>query len=170
MSVKDQNLQTPDTLTSDAQLCVEIWTRVSMASSSFGRLRNTVWGRKALNLTNKRLVCETLTTYARHTYTILNRFNINSLRTILQIRWEPKVPDMKVLERSGLWFIQTLLRKGTNSLLGWTWHHNWRWTNFKETSYCQLSESKRVFRSIINWSDKALTHTLSYKINTSQSI
>ena len=160
ITVKGQTLQTVkkftylgSTLTSDAQLDVEIQNRVAKASSSFGRLRNTVWDRKGLNLSTKLKVyravvltsllyaCETWTTYARHEK-ILNRFHINSLKKILHIRWEDKVPDTKVLERSGLTSIQTLLRKNK---VRWAGHVTRMGDERipKKLLYCQLSEGKR---------------------------
>ena len=128
ITVKGQTLQTVkkftylgSTLTSDAQLDVEIDTRLAKASSSFGRLRNTVWERKGLNIKTKLKVyravvltsllyaCETWTTYARHER-ILNRFHINSLKKILHVTWEDKIPDTEILDRTGLPSIQTLLK------------------------------------------------------------
>ena len=143
ITVNGQTLQTVSkftylgsTLTSDAQLDVEIENRVAKASRSFGRLRNTVRDRKGLKLTTKLKVyravvltsllyaCETWTTYARHER-ILNRFHIKSLKKILHIRWEEKVPDTGVLERSGMISIQTLLRKNKIRWAGhWTCHQN----------------------------------------------
>ena len=160
ITVNGQTLQTVkkftylgSTLTSDAQLDVEIQNRVAKASSSFGRLRNTVWDRKGLKLQTKLKVyravvltsllyaCETWTTYARHER-ILNRFHINCLKKILHIKWEDKVPDTKVLERSGLTSIQTLLRKNKVRWVG----HVTRMGDEripKKLLYGQLKEGKR---------------------------
>ena len=63
------------TLTNYAQLDVEIKNRVAKASSSFGRLRNTVWDRKGLNLQTKlkvyKAVVLTALLYACETWTTL---------------------------------------------------------------------------------------------------
>ena len=160
ITVNGQTLQTVSkftylgsTLTSDAQLDVEIQNRVAKASRSFGRLRNTVWDRKGLKLTTKLKVyravvltsllyaCETWTTYARHER-ILNRFHINSLKKILHIRWEEKVPDTRVLERSGMISIQTLLRKNK---IRWAGHVTRMGDDRipKRLLYGQLKEGKR---------------------------
>ena len=160
ITVKGQTLQTVkkftylgSTLTSDAQLDVEIDTRLAKASSSFGRLRNTVWERKGLNIKTKLKVyravvltsllyaCETWTTYARHER-ILNRFHINSLKKILHVTWEDKIPDTEILDRTGLPSIQTLLRKNK---VRWAGHVTRMGDDRipKKLLYGQLNEGKR---------------------------
>ena len=159
--MKGQTLQTVKkftnfggTLTSEAQLDVEIQNRVAKVSSSFGRLRNTVWDMKGLNLSTQLKVyravvltsllyaCVTLTTYARHEKT-LNWFHINSLKTILHFRWEDKVPDTRVLERSGLTYIQTLLRKNK---ICWAGEHDTRMGDTKETTSLLSTEWRKKIR------------------------
>ena len=53
---------------------------------------------------------ETWTTYARHERR-LNTFHMRSLRRILGISWQDKVPNTKVLSRAGLPSTFTLLRQ-----------------------------------------------------------
>tara|TARA_B110001454_G_scaffold15635_1_gene14033 strand:+ start:278 stop:3463 length:3186 start_codon:yes stop_codon:yes gene_type:complete len=160
ITVKEQELQTVkkftylgSTLSSDAQLDVEITNRIAKASTSFGRLRSTVWDRKGLNLKTKLKVykavvltsllyaCETWTTYTRHEK-VLNRFHINCLKKLLHVTWEDKIPDTEILERTGLQCIQTLLRKNR---IRWAGHVT-RMTDDripKQLLYCQLREGKR---------------------------
>lgn len=108
----------------------EVDLRISKASQSFGRLRKTVWHRRGLKLRTKLRVykavvltillyaCETWTIYQRHAKR-LNRFHLNCLRKILQIRWQDRVPDTEVLSRAKLPSVHTMLK---SSQLRWAGH------------------------------------------------
>ena len=97
-------------------------SRLAKASAAFGRLRPTVWERSGISLATKLKVykavvittllyaCETWTVYRRHARK-LQHFHTTSLRRILNIRWQDKVPDTEVLERANLLSIYTLLQK-----------------------------------------------------------
>ena len=62
--------------------------------------------------------CETWIVYQRHAR-LLNHFHTKSLRKILNIKWQEKVPDTEILARSGLPSIHTILMQ---SQLRWAGH------------------------------------------------
>jgi len=100
----------------------EVNSRIAKASAAFGRLRPTVWERRGISTETKLKVyravvltallyaCESWTVYSRHARR-LNHFHTTSLRKLLHIRWQDKVPDTEVLERANLPSIHTLLQK-----------------------------------------------------------
>jgi len=108
----------------------EIDARIAKASSAFGRLRKNVWERKGITQKTKIKVyravvlssllyaCESWTVYQRHARK-LNHFHTISLRKLLGIRWQDKVPDTEVLERAGLPSIYTMLMQAQ---LRWAGH------------------------------------------------
>ena len=62
--------------------------------------------------------CEALTVYQRHARK-LNNFHLTSLRKLLSIKWQEKMPDTEVLTREGLPSVYTMLMK---SQLRWAGH------------------------------------------------
>ncbi len=62
--------------------------------------------------------CETWTVYQRHAR-MLNHFHTTSLRKIINIKWQDKVPDTDVLAKTGLSSIHTILMQ---SQLCWAGH------------------------------------------------
>ena len=62
--------------------------------------------------------CETWTVYSRHAR-LLNHFHTTSLRKILGIKWQDKIPDTEVLARAGLPSIHTSLMQ---SQVRWAGH------------------------------------------------
>ena len=118
------------TLSRSANIDDETHARIAKASSSFGRLRSSVWERKGVNLSTKLSVyraivittllyaCETWTVYQRHAKK-LNRFHVNCLRKLLRVKWQEKIPDTEILEQTGMSSIFTILRK---SQLRWAGH------------------------------------------------
>ena len=118
------------TLSKNARIDAEVDRRIAKASVAYGRLQNNVWNRKGLTLKTKLKVykavvlpsllysCEAWTVYQSHARK-LNRFHLNSLRKILGIRWQDKIPDTEVLQRADMPSIHTTLRKNQ---LRWTGH------------------------------------------------
>ena len=118
------------TLSQDATIDHEVNLRISKASSTFGRLYDSVWNRRGIRNQTKIKVysavvlptllyaCETWTVYSRHAR-LLNHFHTTSLRKILGIKWQDKVPDTEVLARAGLPSIHTSLMQ---SQLRWAGH------------------------------------------------
>ena len=108
----------------------EVNLRISKASATFGSLYKNVWNRRGISTQTKIKVyravvlptllyaCETWTVYQRHAK-LLNHFHTKSLRKILNIKWQDKIPDFEVLARAGLPSIHTSLMQ---SQLRWAGH------------------------------------------------
>ena len=129
ITVKGQRLQAVEhftylgsTLSRSANIDAEVNNRISKASSAFGRLRKTVWERRGIRQSTKVQVykavvlstllygCETWTIYRRHEKQ-LQQFHLRCLRSILNIRWQDRIPDTEVLERAELPSVITTMRK-----------------------------------------------------------
>jgi len=118
------------TLSQDVTIDDEVNTRIARASSTFGRLYPNVWNRRGITTQTKLKVyravvlptllyaCETWTVYQRHARK-LNHFHTTSLRKILAIKWQAKIPDTEVLAMAGLPSIFTILMQ---SQLRWAGH------------------------------------------------
>ena len=59
--------------------------------------------------------CETWTVYQRHAKR-LNHFHLNSLRKLLKIKWQDKIPDTEVLKKAGMHTVLNLAQ------IRWTSH------------------------------------------------
>ena len=97
---------------------------------------------KAVVITTLLYACETWTVYRRHEPRKLQHFHTTSLRRILNIRWQDKVPDTEVLERANLPSIYTLLQK---CQLRWA-GHVYRMPDHripKQLLYGELASGKR---------------------------
>ena len=120
------------TLSKDVIIDEEINTRIAKASAAFGRLRANVWNRRGISLHTKLKVykamvlptllyaSETWTVYRRHAMK-LNHFHTTSLRKLLGIKWQDRIPDTDVLARAGLPTIHTILMQ---TQLRWASHVN----------------------------------------------
>ena len=141
------------TLSRSANLDDEVTTRLSKASSAFGRLRDKAWDRRGIHTKTKINVykavvlptllygCETWTVYSRHAKK-LNSFHLKCLRKILRIKQEDKIPDTEVLERAESESIHALLKR---SQLRWAGHVR-RMPDCripKKLLYGELAEGKR---------------------------
>ena len=161
IQVNGTQLQAVDNFTylgSSLSRCVniddEVNKRIAKASAAFGRLRPTVWDRRGISETTKIKVyravvlttllygCETWTVYSRHARK-LNHFHTKSLRQILNIRWQDKIPDTQVLERANIPSVYTLLQK---SQARWAGHvHRMPDTRIpKQLLYGVLASGKRA--------------------------
>ena len=118
------------TLTRTATADTEVASRISKASSAFGRLKDSVWERRGISLQTKikvyRAVVLTTLLYGSETWTVyrrherqLHQLHLRCLRRLLHIRWQDKVPDTEVLQRAKLPSIFTMLRK---SQIRWAGH------------------------------------------------
>ena len=122
LKVTDRFCYLGSTLSSSANIDAEVENRIAKASSTFGRLRKTVWERRGIKTSTKVKVyratviptllyaCETWTLYERHTRK-LQRFHMNCLRRILGISWQEKIPDTEVLALAEIPSMQALLKK-----------------------------------------------------------
>ena len=108
----------------------EVNTRIAKTSAAFGRLHTKVWNRRGISLQTKLKVyratvlpmllyaCETWTVYQRDTRK-LNHFHTTSLRRLLNIKWQDKIPDTEVPAQAGLSSIHTIMMQ---SQLRWAGH------------------------------------------------
>nr|VZI34581.1 unnamed protein product [Spirometra erinaceieuropaei] len=92
------------------------------ASQGFGRLQSTVWNRRGFQLSTKLKMykavilptqlygAETWTVYAKQARR-LNHFHLSCLRRILRLKWQDRIPDTDVLERTGILSIYAILRQ-----------------------------------------------------------
>ena len=98
-------------VSTNARIDDEVASRLSKASSAFGRLRDRVWDISGIRTETKLRVysavvlptllygAESWTVYKTHADK-LNRFHVSCLKRILGIHWSEKVPDTEVLERA----------------------------------------------------------------------
>jgi hypothetical protein len=118
------------TLSQNATIDDEVYTRISKASSTFGRLYANVWHRKGISLQTKlkvyRAVVLPVLLYAGETWTVyrrhvrkLNHFHTTCLRKVMNIRWQDKIPDTTVLDRADTPSIDTILMQ---SQIRWAGH------------------------------------------------
>jgi len=136
ITVKGQRLQAVEhftylgsTLSRSANIDAEVSNRIAKASSAFGRLRKNVWERRGISQRTKIKVysavvlttllygCETWTIYRRHEKQ-LQQFHLRCLRSILNIKWQDKIPDTEVLERAELPSVITTMRKAQTRWAG----------------------------------------------------
>ena len=107
-------------IASDGHIEAELQKRMSKASMSFWRLRERLWNNhnvsirlkgkiyRAIILSTLLYGAETWTVYRRHVKK-LHAFMMRHLRSIMKIRWQDKVTNIKVLKRAGLPSMEDLL-------------------------------------------------------------
>nr|VZI20073.1 unnamed protein product [Spirometra erinaceieuropaei] len=110
------------TLSRNTKIDDEVANRISKASQAFGRLQSTVWNRHGLQLSTKLKMykavilptllygAETWMVYAKQARR-LNHFHLSCLRRILRLKWQDRIPDTDVLERTGILSIYAILRQ-----------------------------------------------------------
>lgn len=137
INIKDQRLNAVEnftylgsTLSRNTVIDDEVNARLAKASVAFGRLYKNVWDRRGITTETKIKVyravvlttllygCEAWTVYQRHARK-LNHFHMTSLRKLLNIKWQEKIPDTEVLTRAGLPSVYTMLMQ---SQLRWAGH------------------------------------------------
>nr|VZI42937.1 unnamed protein product [Spirometra erinaceieuropaei] len=94
------------TLSHNTKIDDEVANRISKASQAFGRLHSTVWNRHGLQLSTKLKMYKAV---------ILP----TCLRRILRLNWQDRIPDTKVLERTGILSIYAILKQ---MQLRWSGH------------------------------------------------
>nr|VZI23255.1 unnamed protein product [Spirometra erinaceieuropaei] len=104
------------TLSRNTKIDDEVANRISKASQAFGRLQSTVWNRYGLQLSTKlkmykAVILPTLL-YGAETWTVC-------LRRVLRLKWQDRIPDTDVLERTGILSIYAILR---HMQLRWSGH------------------------------------------------
>nr|VZI29028.1 unnamed protein product [Spirometra erinaceieuropaei] len=110
------------TLSRNTKTDDEVANRISKANHAFGRLQSTVRNRHGLQLSTKlkkykAVILPTLL-YGAETWTVyakqarrLNHFHLSCLRLILRLKWQDRIPDTDVLERTGILSIYAILRQ-----------------------------------------------------------
>ena len=100
-------------ISQNANIDNDVVVRLAKASAAFGRLYDKVWNRKGIRLQTKLKVykaavvptllygCEICTVYSRHV-NMLYHFHTVSLRKLLNIKWQDKIPDTEVLTNTDL--------------------------------------------------------------------
>lgn len=130
LNVVDKFTYLGSTLSRNVVIDDEVNARLAKASVAFGRLYKNVWDRRVIKTETKIRVyravvlttllygCEEWTVYQWHARK-LNHFHMTSLRKLLSIKWQEKIPDTEVLTRAGLPSIYTMLMQ---SQLCWAGH------------------------------------------------
>ncbi|KAI8519654.1 hypothetical protein Bbelb_029110 [Branchiostoma belcheri] len=111
LAVTDRFTYLGSTVTNNMSLDVEINTRIGKAASVMSKLNKRVWENRNLTMNTKLKVyqacvlstllygSETWTTYAKQEAK-LNAYHMRCLRRILGIKWQDKVSNTEVLDRS----------------------------------------------------------------------
>lgn len=118
------------TVSDTNKLDEELKSRMSKASSAFGRLRERVWDNKHLTIKTKAAVYRAIVLstllYGVESWTIyritshrLSAYMMRHLRYILKIRWWHHVSNKTILQQTGLPSMYDILRQRT---LRWTGH------------------------------------------------
>lgn len=117
-------------LSQNAKIDDEITSRISKASSSYGRLQQRLWSERGIKLSTKIQVyqavvlstllygCETWTQYRAHVKK-LEQFHMRSLRRICGISWRDRIPNTDVLKRCNIGSIESVI---TRAQLRWSGH------------------------------------------------
>ncbi|VDL97822.1 unnamed protein product [Schistocephalus solidus] len=111
-----------NTLSRSTRINDKVAQWISKASQAFGRLQASVWNRHGIHLNTKlkmyKAVVLTTLLYGAETWTVysnqarkLNQFHLSCLRRILKLRWQDRIPDTEVLERTGILSIHAMLRQ-----------------------------------------------------------
>nr|VZI49170.1 unnamed protein product [Spirometra erinaceieuropaei] len=133
--VVDNFIHLVSTLSRATKISDEVARRISEVSQAFGRLQSTGWSRHGLHINTKRkmynaVVLPTLlyravtwTVYKKQTHS-LSRFHLTCLRRVLKLRWQDRILDTDVLERTEILNICAMLRqlklRGAATSCGWT--------------------------------------------------
>ena len=111
LNVVDTFIYLGSTVLRDGSLDAEIYSCISKASLTFGKLEKRVWVDRDITINTKISVCktgiitvllysaETWTTYKIH-IKLLECFHQKCLRCILNIKWQTYTPDTTVLKKA----------------------------------------------------------------------
>ena len=165
------------TVTSTVSLDAEISSRIAKAAGVMAKLNKRVWSNSLLSERTKVLVyqacvlstllygSESWTVYARQERR-LNSFHLRSLRRLLHIRWQDRVPNTDLLQRAGLMGIPSMLMQRR---LRWLGHvHRMEPDRLpREILYGELRDSTRkVGRPLLRYKDTIKRDLTAVKINT----
>ena len=165
------------TVTSTVSLDAEISSRIAKAAGVMAKLNKRVWSNSLLSERTKVLVyqacvlstllygSESWTVYARQERR-LNSFHLRSLRRLLHIRWQDRVPNTDVLQRAGLMGIPSMLMQ---RCLRWLGHvHRMEPDRLpREILYGELRDgARKVGRPLLRYKDTVKHDLKVVKINT----
>ena len=114
----------------DGHIEAELQKRMSRGSMSFGRLRERLWNNHNVSIRVQGKIyrantlsillygAEPWTVYRRHVKK-MHTFMVRHLRSIMNIRWQDKMTNIKVLKRAGLTSMEHLLIRKN---IRWTGH------------------------------------------------
>ncbi|BHF72634.1 hypothetical protein SprV_0401570200 [Sparganum proliferum] len=122
LQVVDNFIYVDSTLSRTTKINDEVAIRISKTIQVFGRLQSTTWNRHGLHPNTKMKMYRTVILptllYGAETWTVykkqarrLNHFHLSRLRRIMKPRWKDRIPDMDVLERTGILSIYAMLRQ-----------------------------------------------------------
>ena len=155
----------------------EISSRIAKAAGVMAKLNKRVWSNSLLSERTKVLVyqacvlstllygSESWTVYARQERR-LNSFHLRSLRRLLHIRWQDRVPNTDVLQRAGLMGIPSMLMQRR---LRWLGHvHRMEPDRLpREILYGELRDgTRKVGRPLLRYKDTIKRDLMAVKINT----
>ena len=108
-------------IASDGHMEAELQKRMSKASMSFGRLRERFWDNHNVSIRVKGKIYRAiiLSTLLYEACEEASRFMMRHLLSIMKIRWQDKVTNIKVIKRAGLPYMKDLLIRKN---LRWTGH------------------------------------------------
>ena len=130
LEMTDQFTYLGSTISSNLFVDHEIDERIAKASGTMAKLNKRVWSNNHLSLhTNMKVyqacVISTLlhsiecqTIYAKQEAR-LNSFHIPSLKRILRVAWEDKIPNTHIMRRTKMFNIHALLFQSSSRLLGY---------------------------------------------------
>ena len=137
----------------DGYIEVELQKRMSTANVSFGHLRERLWNNHdvSIRVTGKiyRTIILSTLLYGAETWTVYRRyvkklhaFMMRQLRSIMKIKWQDKVTNIKVFKQAGLPATEDLLIR---KILRWTGHFLRMPTDrlSRQVLYSQLPEGQR---------------------------
>ena len=166
-------------VTNKALLNDEISTRISRASSRFGRLRKKLWKKHDISLNTKVMVYRAVVIptllYGSETWTPykvlikkLDAFHLRSLRQICRIKWNDKVPNYVVLTKCNIEGIESFLMKNQ---LRWVGHTSRMPDDRipKMLLYGQLNNAPRkVGRPLLRFKDKLKSNLKALEFDLSE--
>nr|VZI21182.1 unnamed protein product [Spirometra erinaceieuropaei] len=121
LQVVDNYTYPHSTLYRNTKIDDEVSRRISKASLTFGRLQNTVCNRHGLHLSTKlkmyKVVFLPRLLYEADTWTVYKKqarrfspFHLSCLRRRMKLRWQDRIPDTDILERTGILGINSMLK------------------------------------------------------------
>ena len=132
LAVVDKLTYLGSTLSRTVNINEEVNYRIACASAAFCRLYASVWERRDIRLHTKLKLycavilpsllyaCETWIVYSCHAKQ-LNSFHMRCLRKLLH-KWQDRIPDIKILQRTGMVIRYAMLKRTQLRVAGHAHH------------------------------------------------